>query len=220
MNKTKKFSFDDLLANPVFLLVALILIFAALFYVFGSKGKGGGSDLVSTYKEDQKWAETENMEGSPDAKVTILEYGDYQCPACASAHGIVNKVMEEYSGKVRLIYRHFPLPQHPFALKAAVSAECAGEQGKFWEMHDKLYDNQQDINTDNFFKFAGDVGLDSNKFKACFDGNGYIGKINDDQNKGENDNLKHTPAFFVNGVELGSFGLEDFKKAIDSELNK
>lgn len=136
------------------------------------------------------------------------------------ANGIVNKIMEEYSGKVRLVYRHFPLSQHPFALKAAVSAEYAGEQGKFWEMHDKLYENQEDINTDNFLKFAGDIGLDSNKFKKCFDGNGYADKINDHKNKGENDNLRHTPTVFVNGVELSSFSVENFKKAIDSELNK
>ncbi|MFZ2970274.1 MAG: thioredoxin domain-containing protein [Minisyncoccia bacterium] len=220
MNEKRGGSIENIFSNPIFFLIAIIVVFAAIYYFFGSNKEGKTGNLTSTYAENEEWKNSEDAKGPADAKVTIVEYGDYQCPACASAHSIVNKVMEEYSGKVRLIYRHFPLPQHPFALKATVSAECAGEQGKFWEMHDKLYDNQQDINTDNFFKFAGDVGLDSNKFKACFDGNGYMGKINDDQNKGENDNLKHTPTFFVNGAELGSFGLEDFKKAIDSELNK
>lgn len=219
MNKTKKFSFDDLIVNPVFLLIALILIFAALFYVFGSKGKGGGSDLISTYEEDQKWAGTENMEGSPDAKVTIIEYGDYQCPACGAASGIVSQIMEEYKDKAKLVYRHFPLPQHTFSFRASISAECAGEQGKFWDMHKALYGDQGGINSDNL-KYAEKVGLDIPKYTQCTNNNGYSEKIRRNIKQGDDDNLSFTPTFIVNGKRLDSFSAESFRTAINSELNK
>lgn len=218
MDKTKKFSIDGLFSNPIFLLLAVIFIFVVLFYLFGSKG-GSGTDAVSTYKENQVWKDSENIEGSLDAKVTIVEYGDYQCPACSVASGIVNQIMEEYKGKVKLIYRHFPLPQHPFAFKAAISAECAGEQGKFWDMHKALYADQAGINSDNL-KYAEKVGLDIQKYTECINNSGYADKIRKNMKQGENDNLSFTPTFIVNGKKLDSFNVESFRTAINAELAK
>jgi len=219
MNNTKKFSIDSLFSNPIFLLLAVIFIFAVLFYLFGSKGGGNVSDAVSTYKEDQNWAQAEDAKGAPDAKVTIVEYGDYQCPACAAASGIVDQILEEYSGKVRLVYRHFPLPQHAFSFKAAISAECAGEQGKFWDMHKALYADQRGINSDNL-KYAEKVGLDIAKYTECIKNSGYSDKIKKDIAQGENDKLSFTPTFIVNGKRLDSFSAESFRTAINAELAK
>jgi len=219
MNKIKKLSIDNLFSSPIFLLLAVIFIFAVLFFLFGSKQGGSGPDVISTYKEDQKWAETEDVKGPSDAKVTIVEYGDYQCPACGAASGIIDQILEEYKDKVKLIYRHFPLPQHSFAFKAAVSAECAGEQGKFWDMHKALYSDQGGINADNL-KYAEKIGLDIQKYSDCIKNNGYADKIRNDIKQGEADNLSFTPTFIVNGSKLDSFSVESFRKAIDLELKK
>lgn len=218
MDKTKNFSIDSLFSNPIFLLLAVIFIFVVLFYLFGSKG-GPGTDAVSTYKEDQAWRGSENIEGSLDAKVTIVEYGDYQCPACGVASGVVNQIMEEYRGKIKLIYRHFPLPQHAFAFKAAISAECAGEQGKFWDMHKALYADQAGINSDNL-KYAEKIGLDIRRYTECVNNNGYADKIRKNIKQGESDSLSFTPTFIVNGKRLDSFSAESFRTAINAELAK
>lgn len=219
MNKTKKFSIDGLFSNPLFLLLAVIFIFAALYYVFGSKGDGGSSNVVSTYKEDKAWADAEDVRGSLDAKVTIIEYGDYQCPACGVASGIVDQVLDQYSGKVKLVYRHFPLPQHAYAFKAAISAECAGEQGKFWDMHKALFQDQGGIDSKNL-KYAEKVGLDMPKYTECINNNGYSDKIRRNMEQGNGDNLSFTPTFIVDGKKMESFSIESFKSAIDAELKQ
>ncbi|NOZ81244.1 MAG: thioredoxin domain-containing protein [DPANN group archaeon] len=106
------------------------------------------------------------MKGSPDAKVTIVEFSDYQCPYCERFYSqTLGQIEKNYidTGKVKLVYRDFPLSFHPHAEKAAEAAECAGEQGKYWEMHNKLFDNQESLGVDNYKKWAGDIGLDQTK---------------------------------------------------------
>lgn len=208
-----------IIENPIVILVGIIIVFVSLFYVF--RGNGGGSNIVSTYTENESWKNSANVRGPENAPVSIVEYGDYQCPACGAAAKVVKDVLDLYKDKVKLEYRHFPLPQHGFAMSASIAAECAGEQGKFWEMHDKLYENQKDIgDKENLKKFASEVGVDAQKFDACFDNNGYVDKINKNKSQGEADKLSYTPTFIINGQKLESFKLEDFKSAIDKELSK
>ncbi len=207
----------SIIENPIIILVFIAIIFISLFSVF----KGSGSNVVSTYTENENWKNSTNIKGPENAPVSIIEYGDYQCSPCGMAAGIVKQILDEYKDKVKLEYRHFPLPMHGFATNAAIAAECTGEQGKFWEMHDMLFENQKDINSkENLKKFAGEIGLDTEKFNACFDNSGYIDKININKSQGEADNVSGTPTFIINGQKLKSFQLESFKSRIDEELDK
>jgi protein-disulfide isomerase len=212
---------EKVLSNPLFFLMAIIAVLAVLVYLFGGQESKVSEPLASTYLEDNNWKNTEYFKGQQNAAVVVVEYGDYQCPACGRAFSILEQVFEEYKSKrVKFVYRHFPLPQHKFAFRAAVAAECAGEQGKFWEMHKELYENQQDISENNIKRFADDIGLETGRFSQCFENNGYAGKINRQKEQGKSDNIRHTPTFLVNGSELLDVSVEGFRKAIDSELNK
>ena len=112
-------------------------------------------------------------QGTYGAKVAVVEFSDFQCPYCGREIPIIDRVMKEYDGKVRLVFRHYPLDFHPFAEKAAEAAVCAAEQGKFWELHNKMFENQQKLAVDDLKSYAKSVGVDASKFDKCLD-SGYL----------------------------------------------
>lgn len=148
--------------------------------------------------------------GSDSNKILLVEYGDYQCPGCEGAYPNVKTLMEQYGDDVTLVFRNFPLTSiHPNARVAAAVAEAAGLQGKFWEMHDKLYDNQNDWvsldtskRTDMFNGYATTLGLDLEKFKTDVAAKPVTQKINFDLALGKSVKVSGTPTFFLNGEEL------------------
>jgi len=152
----------------------------------------------------------DHVEGKADSKVLIVEYGDFQCPSCEGAYPNVKTLMEEYGDRVGLIFRNFPLTSiHPNAKAAAAAAESAGLQGKYWEMHDLLYGNQnswKDLNTsqrtDAFVSFANQLNLDSTKFKADLSNADVTKKINFDMTLGKANDASATPTFYINGEKL------------------
>lgn len=164
------------------------------------------------------------------AKVTIVEFGDYQCPSCAAAQPTVKELILRYTPKkseqVNIVYRHFPLPQHKNALISAEAAEAAGEQGKFWEMHDKLYENQTQWSESNnpldiVVGYAKELKLDTEKFKQAVENNKFANKIQQDKNDGITLGVNSTPTFFINGKKLeGMPSFENFKSKIEAELRK
>jgi len=157
--------------------------------------------------------------GGAKAPITIIEFSDYQCPFCKRAEDSVNKVMQTYGDKIRLVYRNYPLPMHPMARPAAEAAACANAQGKFWEYHAKLFDNQAGLSDDKFKQLAKDVGLDSAKFDECLAKKPYADKIDQDTADGNKVGVNGTPAFFINGRMLsGAQPFEKFKEVIDAEL--
>jgi protein-disulfide isomerase len=158
--------------------------------------------------------------GPADAKVTIVEFSDFQCPYCSRAHDTVEEVMRTYAGKVKLVFRHMPLVQiHPQAFKAAEASNCAHDQGKFWEFHDVLFKNQQALGPDQLKQYAQQMGLDAAKFNACLDGGGKADQVRADMKDAETAGVQGTPAFFVNGVFLnGAVPVTDFREIIDAEL--
>jgi protein-disulfide isomerase len=158
--------------------------------------------------------------GSDSAPVTIIEFSDYQCPFCSRAEETVKKVLDEYKGKVRLVFRQYPLPFHAQAAKASEAALCAGDQGKYWEMHEKLFANQQALAVDQLKQHAKGLGLDGSKFDKCLD-SGEKTKIVDASKKaGDEAGVNGTPAFFINGRPLGgAVPFEKFKEIIDYELS-
>ncbi len=157
--------------------------------------------------------------GPNDAKVTLVEFSDFQCPYCGKAHDTVEQVMQSYAGKVRLVFRHFPLEFHKNAEKAAEAAMCANDQGKFWEYHDVLFKNQQTLEIPQLKDHAKEVGLDGTSFGACLDSGKYKKAVDEDMAAGQKVGVSGTPAFFINGVMLsGAQPFDEFKKVIDQEL--
>jgi protein-disulfide isomerase len=157
--------------------------------------------------------------GEQAAPITIVEFSDYECPFCGRAEPTVKDVLEKYKGKVRLVYREFPLAMHPHAQKASEAALCAHEQGKFWEMHAKLFDNQRNLEVGDLKGYAKALALDSGKFDECLDSGAKAKEIALSQKAGEEAGVNGTPAFFINGRPLfGAVPLDRFKDVIDAEL--
>ena len=167
--------------------------------------------------------------GSDSAPVEITEYSDFECPFCASFATVQMPVIREQliaTGKARWRYRDFPLPTHAYSRYAALAAQCGGEQGKFWQMHDQLFSNHQWAQTGKnprglFRDFARTSGLDLDKYDACMDGQRYAGRIQASVQEGEARGVKGTPSFFVNGRPYeGRSASDDFKALVDSLTKK
>ncbi|HTY07697.1 MAG TPA: thioredoxin domain-containing protein [Candidatus Edwardsbacteria bacterium] len=159
--------------------------------------------------------------GSPDAPIKIVEFSDFQCPYCKAWNDdTITPLKQKYGDKIVLYYRHYPLTQiHPEAMNGAVAAECANEQGKFWDMHDALFRTQSVISVDNSKSLAGTLGLDAQKFNDCMTKNPYQADIAADISDGDSYGVSGTPTFFVNGVRLvGAMPLASFTAVIDQEL--
>ena len=164
-------------------------------------------------------AATGPSRGPADAKVTIVEFSDFQCPYCGMAFGTVEQLMQQYAGKVKLVFRQFPLPIHPQAEKAAEASLCAADQNKFWELHDLLFKNQKKLEPADLKTYAASAGLDGAKFAQCLDSGEKKKQVDSDLEAGQAAGVSGTPAFFINGVFLnGALPIEDFKKVIDPEL--
>ncbi len=161
--------------------------------------------------------------GPANAPVQIVLFSDFQCPFCGRVEPTVSKIMDTYKGKVRLTWRNYPLPFHQNAMPAAEAAMAAAEQGKFWEMHDKLFGNQQALDRATFEKYAQEIGLDVGRFKAALDSGKMKEKVQADFAYGNTlpGGGLGTPCFFINGHKLaGAYPFEEFQKVIDAELKK
>src|SRR5262249_13409984 len=158
------------------------------------------------------------IKGAKDALVRIVQFSDFQCPFCSRVEPTISKVMDEYKGKVRVAWRDLPLPFHPNAMPAAIAARAAGDQGKFWEMHDKIFADQQHMDRETYEKYAQELGLNMGKFKAALDAQKGKEGIEADAAGGKI-GARGTPAFFINGKFLsGAQPFESFKAKIDEEL--
>jgi protein-disulfide isomerase len=157
--------------------------------------------------------------GPAGAPIQIIEFSDFQCPFCLRAHPTILQVLKTYGDKVRLVYRHYPLPNHPNARPAAEASACADEQGKFWEYHDRLFENQSKLTDADLKQYASALGLDATKFNECLDSHKYASQVQDDLEAGDAVGVSGTPAFFINGRVLsGAQPFEAFKRVIDEEL--
>lgn len=164
------------------------------------------------------------FKGDADAPVTIVEFSDFQCPFCERFYSQTLGLIEQNyvdTGKAKIVYMHFPLTSiHAEAQKAGEAAECAGEQGKFWEMHDKLFDNQASLSSSNYKAWARELKLDSAKFDSCLDSGKYAGKVREQTDYGSSLGVSGTPAFFINGAPIsGAQPYSVFEQIIESELN-
>jgi protein-disulfide isomerase len=157
--------------------------------------------------------------GNAKAPVTIVEFSDFQCPYCVRARPTVKRVSETYGDRVRWVFRHYPLDFHPQAQKAGEAAACAGEQGRFWEMHDRLWENPQKLQVADLKEHAKALQLDVPGFSACLDEGRHADLVERDLRAGQEYGVSGTPAFFVNGRMIsGAQPFEAFQQVIDDEL--
>jgi protein-disulfide isomerase len=159
------------------------------------------------------------MKGPATAKVTIVEFSDFQCPFCSRGKKTADEVVAKYGDKVRLVFRDFPLDFHDKAQKAAEAGHCAQDQGKFWQMHDWMFDNQDKLDVEALKGAAKTLGIDSAKFDTCLTGGQHAEDVKRNMRDGQKVGVRGTPAFFINGVMLsGAQPFEKFKEEIDRAL--
>lgn len=164
--------------------------------------------------------DSDHLRGNKDAKVTLVEFSDFQCPFCGRFKPTMDQAMKEYGDQIRLVYKHFPLDSiHPYARPAAEASECASEQGKFWEYHDALFTNQALLSNDYFGQLAKELGLDTNKFSSCVTSGKYQQRVEADYQLGLASGVQGTPHTLVNGIAIS--GAESYavvKARIDAAL--
>ncbi len=201
--------------------VIVVLALGAGIYGLMKINNNGGSSTsqVATITEQ------DNTDGNPNADIVLIEYSDFQCPACKTYQTMVNDLMNEYQDKVYFAFRDFPLSSiHQNAQVAAQAAEASALQGKFWEMHDKLFDSQSDWSNESdplvkFTSYAEELSLDIEKFKADYESDVVKDKISNNYSSGTSAKVNSTPSFFLNGEKINNpRTLEDFKKLIDENL--
>jgi protein-disulfide isomerase len=158
--------------------------------------------------------------GPEDAPITIVEFSDYECPFCQRWYQEVwLRLREEYADQVRLVYRDFPLTNHPNAIPAAEAANCAGEQGKYFQFHDLLFGGSRGLSNESYLAYAQQIELDQQEFKTCLDERRYQSEVDADLQWAVELGVSSTPTFFINGIPLiGAQPYEVFKQVIDLEL--
>jgi len=172
-------------------------------------------------------AESPHIRGNPDAPVTLEEYGDFQCPPCGMVAAFLGQLEKEYDLRLRVVFRNFPLQMHQHAREAAIAAEAAGLQGRFWEMHDVLYREQDTWSKapnvrELFESYAGTIGLDLDKFKKDMDGEQAKARVDADRQRGESLGIQITPTLFINNqpVDQKDRNPEGIRTEINAALEK
>lgn len=219
------------------ILVSAILISGSILYS-NSNQKTANSDKILENTKTAQIAQPPTLNqndvlninqndvilGNPEAPVTLIEYSDYQCPFCQKffkeTEPLIRKNYIE-TGKVKMVYRDFPLPGHPYAEPAAEAANCAKDQGKFWAYHDAIFQKQNELPTLDYLKLANELGLDTNQFKKCLGDQKYKDKIKKDYEGGASIGVNGTPTFFINGKQIiGAQPYSVFEKAIEEALSQ
>lgn len=208
----------------IILLLTTGLIFGAIFLL--SRNSNSSQGVKGVQVADINYAKGQKI-GSDSAKVRLVEFSDFQCPACHQAESAIKQVLTAYQGDVQLIYRHFPLPQHVIGRKAAYLSEAASNEGKFWETHDKLFETQSqwtvmaEKDAQNYFlSLTRELGLDENKMREGMEGNSFKAIIEEDVLEGRRLGVNATPTFFLNGYKLNLKNFADLIATVEAELKK
>lgn len=206
-------------------IVATIIVGLFGFIIYSSQQRKAEQDRIANTPvtiSDSGWTK-----GATDsAQVTLVEYADFQCPACQANVPLVQQVLAEYPEEVKFVYKHFPLSSiHKNAVPAGIAAEAAGKQEKFWEMHDLLFEKQAEWSVlgasevkERFVEYAQTLGLDVDTFRQDMEDKSLAEKVNEQQNEGINLGVMGTPTFFANGKRIDSGNYELLKAAVEAEL--
>jgi len=203
---------------PKLVVVGVCVLGVILIAVFGRGGHTGAAGQVLLGVPVR---ETDHILGTTTAPVIVVEYADFQCPTCAAFSPMLNQLQSDEQGKVAIVYRYFPLPQHRNAVNAAKAAEAAGLQGKFWEMHDILFKNQTAwgniVEPAAFFgEYAKVLGIDTAKFAEDFASNAVANRVSTDEADAKRNRLTYTPTLFVQGVRIDNpKSYEELKQVVE-----
>jgi protein-disulfide isomerase len=201
--------------------IGIVAIFGAVIFFYNTSRPATSNDELLAVKADD-W-----IKGSSNPKVTLIEYLDFECESCGAYYPVMKKLSEEFGNEVRFIVRYFPLDGHKNSMTSALAAEAAGNQGKFWEMHDKLFENQRSwgesrtSKADEFEKYAEDLGLDMTKFGKDVRDKDLKSRIARDRSSGINLGIQGTPTFFLDGKKIKNpRGYEEFKALLQQATEK
>lgn len=159
----------------------------------------------------------DHTQGPANAPVTLVEYADFQCPTCGQAYPIVQHLQKHFGNRLRFVFRHFPLEQHRMAEPAAEVSEFADTHGKFWAMHDALFENQKDLSPDLFNELAGDLDLSLKAMNRALSEGEFSERVESDLDSGDESGVQGTPTFFINGRQhTGAFDVQTLTKAIEA----
>lgn len=178
------------------------------------------SSKLFSYSLEIPVNDTDHIAGSNDATITLVEYGDYQCPHCGHAYPVVKQIQKDFGSDLRFVFRNFPLTQiHQYAFGAAEAAELAGEYGKFWQMHDLIFENQDRLDVPHLVNYAKKLGINEMEFLTRLESNEKAKKVKDDFMGGVESGVNGTPSFFINGAKYdGAWDYEDLKQVLQSFL--
>lgn len=206
-------------------IVTLVILVVGVFLLSRTPQTTANEPRQLSDNEKQYLVREDSHQTNKDAKLMVVEFADFQCPACASVHPAVTQIRQEYSDKINFVFRHMPLSDiHKNAVNAAIASEAASQQGKFWEMYDQLFNAQsvwsdKDNPISDFEKLAENSGVDLVKFKSDYDAKIKESKIDSDYSDAVSLGVNSTPTFIINNkVYPGSLSYEDLKRIIDSEL--
>jgi protein-disulfide isomerase len=221
----KNRAFVGILAATVVLLVGGVFLFTRGGNFNVAQGKIDESLLVPTGAEITSGiVNGEYLPASPSATVTLVEFSDYQCPACGAYHPLVKQLLSDFAGKLNFVFRNYPLSYHPDALAACLAVEAAGLQGKYWQMHDKIFETQATWSTSTdakeiFLVYAKELNLDIGKFTQDLESAAVKNKVESDYNDGVKIGITETPTFYLNDRKLTLTGSADnLKNAIQNSL--
>jgi protein-disulfide isomerase len=203
------------------ILVGIVAVMVGAFFLLNRAATEPGP----TVSDQSKLARPDSHKLGTGTKVTLVEFGDYQCPACGAVYPNLKQLTERYQDRITLVFRNFPLPMHQNAVIAAEAAEAAGAQGKFWPMHDKLYETQNEwsesaVPLDLFSDYALKLGLNVDQFRQAVMANQFAALIKQDQDDGTALQIEGTPTLYLNGQQLRSYDYNSLKSAIDAALAK
>ncbi|MBU2236118.1 DsbA family protein [Patescibacteria group bacterium] len=202
----------------VFILLTAIFVLIVAYQVYvlvnGSNNRTSEAKVYDVSVDDDPYL------GSPNAKVTIIAFEDFECPFCADAYPIIREIASTYGDQIQFVYRDYPIPDlHPSAQKAHEAGECADDQGKFWLMHDKLFQNQDKLAISDLKQYAMEIGLNTNAFGTCLDSGRFANEIEKDRTDGIVVDVRGTPTWFINGIKIeGIIPLDAFKEIIEIYL--
>jgi protein-disulfide isomerase len=194
-----------------FTLLTFTLLVAGIFFVTRPE---------KVYSQEDLLLENTAVLGTKDSKLVLIEFSDFQCPACKAYKPVVEQIMKEYGDRIVFGYRHFPLPQHTMAEKLAIASEAAGEQGKFWEAHAYFFENQSSIASDSPEKMAESLGLNIQKFQKDVNSDYLKDRVFKDKTDANRLGVNSTPTFFLNGKKLTLRSPQDLILVIQKELEE
>lgn len=204
-----------LIWGGVILAMILLLVGLAQLGTRGAKGNGQLADPVT---------DADHSKGNANAKATLVEYSDFQCPACETYYPIVKQLAQDFPNDLRVVYRHYPIRElHEHAQLAAQASEAADKQGKFWDMHDVLFNTQDSWKDEQnpgelFVKYAESIGLNADQFRTDMNSDAAKQAVNDDASSGDRAGVKGTPAFFLNGKQIQVTSYDQFKQLISDTV--